>query len=229
LLAIVWATKHFRQYLYGRKFKIVTDHKSLIWLINVKDPNSRLMRWRLKLEEFDYETVCKSGKTNTNADALCRISINAIDSYLSDEEIQTILMDLTKAKFDVKIANKNPIPGWKNIKPKSVSLENLQALISPILEDETANPDKWTLNFVGPINKKIQESIDSLISTHDLQSKTKIIIEERPSHWFRDIDPPTPTSKLFPKEKPVLLRTSLPSSSKLNIHKQIIIKNQVGK
>jgi len=230
LLAIVWATKHFRQYLYGRKFKIVTDHKPLIWLMNVKDPNSRLMRWRLKLEEFDYETVYKSGKTNTNADALSRISINAIDSYLSDEEIQTILTDLTKAKFYIKIAfNKDPIPGWKNIDPKSISLESLQALISPILEDETANPDKWTLNFVGPINKKTQESIDNLISTHDLQAKTKIIIEERPSHWFKDIDPPTPTTKLLPKEKPALPKTSSPSASKLNIHKQMIIKNQVGR
>jgi len=140
LLAIVWATKHFRQYLYGRKFKIVTDHKPLIWLMNVKDPNSRLMRWRLKLEEFDYETVYKSGKTNTNADVLSRISINAIDSYLFDEEIQTILTDLTKAKFNVKITfNKDSIPGWKNIDPKSVSLESLQALISPILKDETAD------------------------------------------------------------------------------------------
>jgi len=54
LLVIVWATKHFRQYVYGRKFKIVIDHKPLIWLINVKNPNSRLMRWRLKFEEFDY-------------------------------------------------------------------------------------------------------------------------------------------------------------------------------
>jgi len=194
-LAIVWATKHFRQYLYGRKFKIVTDHKPLIWLMNVKDPNSRLMRWRLKLEELDYETVYKSGKTNTNADALSRISINAIDSYMSDEKIWTILADLTKAKFDIKIAfNKDPIPGWKNIDPKYVSLESLQALISPILENKTADPDKWTLNFVEPINKKIRESIDSLISTHDLLSKTKIIIEERPAHWFKDIDPPTSTT-----------------------------------
>jgi len=229
LLAIVWATKHFRQYLYGRKFKIVTDHKPLIWLMNVKDPNSRLMRWRLKLEEFDYETVYKSGKTNTNADALSRISINAIDSYMSDEEIQTILTDLIKTKFDIKIAfNKDPIPGWKNIDPKSVSLEDLQALISPILEDKAADPDKWTLNFVGPINKKIRESIDNLISTHDLLSKTKVIIEERPAHWFKDINPPTPTTKLLPKEKPAL-STSSPSSPKLNIHKQIIIKNQVGR
>jgi len=49
LLAIVWAVKHFRPYVYGTKFKIVTDHKLLIWLFSVNDPGSRLIRWRLKL------------------------------------------------------------------------------------------------------------------------------------------------------------------------------------
>jgi hypothetical protein len=38
LLAIVWATKYFMPYLYGRKFKIVSDHKPLVWIMNVKDP-----------------------------------------------------------------------------------------------------------------------------------------------------------------------------------------------
>lgn len=73
LLAIVWSVKHFRPYLYGRKFKIITDHKPLTWLMNVKDPGSRLVRWRLLLEEYDYEIVYKQGKLNQNADALSRI------------------------------------------------------------------------------------------------------------------------------------------------------------
>jgi len=72
LLAIVWAVKHFRPYLYGTKFKIVTDHKPLIWLFNITDPGSRLIRWRLKLEEYDYKILHKAGKSNTNADALSR-------------------------------------------------------------------------------------------------------------------------------------------------------------
>lgn len=76
LLAIVWATKYFRPYLFGRKFQIVTDHKPLTWIMNLKEPNSKLVRWRLKLEEFDYEVVYKKGKWNTNADALSRVKIN---------------------------------------------------------------------------------------------------------------------------------------------------------
>ena len=70
LLAIVWATKYFRPYLYGRKFKVVSDHKPLVWIMNVKDPGSRLMRWRIQLAEYDYDIVHKSGTQNTNADAL---------------------------------------------------------------------------------------------------------------------------------------------------------------
>lgn len=72
LLAVIWATKYFRPYLYGRKFKIVTDHKPLQWLFALKEPNSKLVRWRLKLEEFDFEIIYKKGKLNSNADALSR-------------------------------------------------------------------------------------------------------------------------------------------------------------
>jgi hypothetical protein len=73
LLAIVWGTKYFRQYLYGKKFIVVTDHRPLTWIFSVKDPSSRLLRWRLKLEEYEYEVKYKKGSSNTNADALSRI------------------------------------------------------------------------------------------------------------------------------------------------------------
>ncbi|KAL4122764.1 hypothetical protein QTP88_015039 [Uroleucon formosanum] len=73
LLSIVWAVKNFRLYLLGRQFKIYTDHRPLTWLFNVKDPGSRLLRWRLKLAEYQFEVIYKTGKSNTNADALSRI------------------------------------------------------------------------------------------------------------------------------------------------------------
>nr|CAH7734904.1 unnamed protein product [Callosobruchus chinensis] len=76
LLAIVWAVKYFRPYIFGRKFIIITDHKPLQWLFSVKDPSSKLLRWRLRLEEHDFDIVYKKGKLNTNADFLSRIEVN---------------------------------------------------------------------------------------------------------------------------------------------------------
>jgi hypothetical protein len=73
LLAIACGCKHFRQYLYGRRFTIVTDHRPLTWIFSVKDHSSRLLRWRLKLEEYDCEVKNKKGSENKNADALSRI------------------------------------------------------------------------------------------------------------------------------------------------------------
>ena len=51
----------------------MTDHQALPWLFNVKDPSSRLMRWILKLEEYEYEIEYKKGLANQAADALSRI------------------------------------------------------------------------------------------------------------------------------------------------------------
>ncbi|XP_057662815.1 kinesin-like protein KIF24 [Diorhabda carinulata] len=48
-------------------------HKPLQWLMSIKEPNSRLVRWRLKLEEYDYEIKFLRGKSNLVADPLSRI------------------------------------------------------------------------------------------------------------------------------------------------------------
>jgi len=101
LLAIVWGCKYFRQYLYGRKFTIVTDHRPLTWIFSVKDPSFRLLRWRLKLEEYEYEVIYKKGSNNTNADALSRIHVTEgyTDSHdnksgLTKEEKQAIFQEM---------------------------------------------------------------------------------------------------------------------------------------
>ncbi|XP_011860867.1 PREDICTED: uncharacterized protein LOC105558005 [Vollenhovia emeryi] len=71
-LAIIYCVSHFRPYLYGKPFTIVTDHKPLVWLHSVKDPSSRLWKWRTKLLEYEYEIKYKKGTLNNNADALSR-------------------------------------------------------------------------------------------------------------------------------------------------------------
>jgi hypothetical protein len=41
-LAVVWAIKQFRVYVYGTRFKVVTDHSALMWLMKMSDPVARL-------------------------------------------------------------------------------------------------------------------------------------------------------------------------------------------
>ncbi|KAF4687890.1 hypothetical protein FOZ63_002070, partial [Perkinsus olseni] len=45
LLAILWAVERWHYYLFGRRFKIVTDHDNLRWLLNVSPRKPRLCRW----------------------------------------------------------------------------------------------------------------------------------------------------------------------------------------
>lgn len=89
LLGIVENTKHFRPYIFGKQFIIETDHKPLVWLFSLKDPNSRLVKWRLRLEEFDYKIQYKKGKENSVADALSRIEINANET--TDDDMLDLL------------------------------------------------------------------------------------------------------------------------------------------
>ncbi|XP_032690713.1 uncharacterized protein LOC116853662 [Odontomachus brunneus] len=56
-----------------------------MWFKNAQDANMRILRWRLKLAEYEYEVVYKSGRTNVNADALSR---NPVD--LSSEVCKII-------------------------------------------------------------------------------------------------------------------------------------------
>ena len=72
LVAIIFAVGHFRPYLYGSKFSFITDHRPLVWLHGLKDPVSRLARWRIKLSKFDYNILYIPGRMNSNADALSR-------------------------------------------------------------------------------------------------------------------------------------------------------------
>lgn len=78
-LAIIFACESFRPYLYGSKFTVETDHQSLQWLMQAVTP-ARLVRWALRLAEFDFDIKYKRGSANTNADALSRLPVEEVSS-----------------------------------------------------------------------------------------------------------------------------------------------------
>ena len=73
LLAVVNFIKHFRPYLHGKHFTLLTDHGSLTWLARFKEPEGQLARWLEKLQEYDFEILHRPGKRHQNADALSRL------------------------------------------------------------------------------------------------------------------------------------------------------------
>ena len=66
VLAIIEALKKFRVYLLGLKFKIKTDCKAFAMTMNKKDLSTRVARWALLLEEFDYTIEHKPGNIVTH-------------------------------------------------------------------------------------------------------------------------------------------------------------------
>ena len=75
-LAVVWAVKHFHQYLYGHKCQVITDHEALKFRLSTAHPSGKLARWGLILQELDLNITYCPGKKNPKADALSRYPVH---------------------------------------------------------------------------------------------------------------------------------------------------------
>jgi hypothetical protein len=81
-LAVVWACERLFLYLWGRRFRLVTDNRAveLIFRNPNSDPPLRIKRWALRLTDFVYEIVHRPGATNI-ADYLSRHPLEPADEY----------------------------------------------------------------------------------------------------------------------------------------------------
>ena len=71
-LAVVWALKKLRAYLYGRQFRVQTDSSAVRWLCEKNELTGKFARWILRLQEFDFTISHIKGVDNCVADALSR-------------------------------------------------------------------------------------------------------------------------------------------------------------
>lgn len=123
MLAIVWASRNFNTYIYGRKITFYTDHKPLSTLVKSKEPNGRLYKLLLKIQELDYSIVYFPGKLNHTADVLSRIGhenqasikVNMIEHTISSLDLnvnidwefeQGIDREIAIVKLSIKAAEK---------------------------------------------------------------------------------------------------------------------------
>ena len=76
LLSVVWATNHFKYYLLGSKFELITDHTALLSALKPNRANksrqSRLIRWVDKLLPYTFSIQHIPGKDMGFTDYLSR-------------------------------------------------------------------------------------------------------------------------------------------------------------
>jgi len=73
LLAIIFALDKFRDYVYGRRFRLYTDHRSLVYLFTQKQQNYMINKWIETLLLFDFDIVYILGILNVLPDFLSRL------------------------------------------------------------------------------------------------------------------------------------------------------------
>ena len=69
-LAVLYAVNNFRPYLYGREFILAYDYEPIHWITYVENPGVRLLRWKLRLQDYQYKFEYKQGKLNRGVEAL---------------------------------------------------------------------------------------------------------------------------------------------------------------
>ncbi|XP_025268292.1 uncharacterized protein K02A2.6-like [Camponotus floridanus] len=129
-LAVVWSIKKFRPYLEGYNFKVITDHSSLRWLHNLKNPTGRLARWALELLEYDYKIEHRKGALHHVPDALSRM-------YEDTAELCAVAIT-GDAWYDARVRSVENEPrknqGWK-INNDQLYFRKPSAVVSQVVDD----------------------------------------------------------------------------------------------
>lgn len=91
--SIVFAVENWRHFLTSRAFTVFSDHRALAGELRKKSQSSRLMRYKLRLSEYDFEVIYRKEKDNGNADSLSR----ADGEIKEEDQIIMVIMVVTRS------------------------------------------------------------------------------------------------------------------------------------
>ncbi|GFY58813.1 retrovirus-related Pol polyprotein from transposon 17.6 [Trichonephila inaurata madagascariensis] len=188
VLAIVAALKKLRMYLLGHKVKIVTDCSAFQKTMGKRDLVTRIARWAMLLEEFDYEIIHRSGQRMKHVDALSRYPVMVMSDTLNlrlknaqseDEGIVTLkelswghfsvakTAEVVKQEFFIPNLNKLAQQVIANCVPCILAnrkSDKREGFLNPIPKDETPL-HTYHVDFIGPLestNKNHQHILTAI-------------------------------------------------------------------
>jgi hypothetical protein len=172
LLAILDSLKHWRHYVSGVKVTVRTDHSSLTWLKNFKQPEAQLARWLERLAEFDMKLEYRKGSSADNADGLSRRPCAADCKYCmnrerKDREANVNLIDMVDTEYEwCSEQDKDPtlrtvkqwvinkvVPEWETVAGETPNLKSLWSQIDVL----TMKDDVLIRSFILPFGKVIEQ------------------------------------------------------------------------
>ena len=137
--SIIFGLKRFRQYLYGRSFTILTDHRPLLTLLGPQRPvpahaAARLERWALILASYNYKIEYRSTGAHVDADSMSRLPLpqtwslkcENVECYFLDTEVVTNVTSQMIKKFIYWFTGPRLIPPQLNTLTASHGPETAQ-------------------------------------------------------------------------------------------------------
>lgn len=101
---MVWAVRTLRPYIEGTRFTVQTDHNALRWLLSLTETSGRLIRWGLRLAEYDFTIEYRPRRVNQVSDAFSGLispgigkeprQVVDVDDDLSTFNAQTTVCDV---------------------------------------------------------------------------------------------------------------------------------------
>ena len=180
LLAVVYFTQQLRPYLLGKHFTLRSDHGSLTWLRNFKEPEGQLARWLEKLEEYDFTIIHRPGLKHSNADALSRLPCQQCGrpnhSSIEDTE-ETVEADAVAHCF----------PGTSDEEMRKLQLDD--PVIGPVLRhlQDGQQPDGNTCRSQSPPTRRLLEQWQRLELRNGVLGRR--FVNQDDSEWFQLIVP----------------------------------------
>ena len=165
LWAVVWSVRHFKHFLTGSSFTVITDHKPLLSLKKApvdNDPTGRRSRWILELDVYDYNLLHCEGKQHANANAMSRHP----NSETHNKVVKCVISTITSR-------HGSTTSGMPDISHTlSVDFERLReqqredgclSTVIAWLEDSAPRPPIGRLKYSSPILRELWHEYPKLI------------------------------------------------------------------
>lgn len=157
LLAVVIFIHQFRPYLLGKQFLLRTDHGSLTWLSNFKDPEGQLARWLERLQEYDFKISHRPGRKHQNADALSRRPCTQCGRESHEDPVCVVTDGGSTAS---NLVEKSP----EELRQKQLSDGPIQLFLLARERDEKPNIDE--VRRRGPSAQRLNHLWNKLVVKH---------------------------------------------------------------